>query len=77
MIPATLLITKLPAHRVVPTSMTLWALFTLLSYRAASFSELAGYRFLVGFFEGNDATLSVIPLANNMQAHFSAQCTTY
>jgi MFS family permease len=52
MIPATLLITKLPAHRIVPASMTLWAIFTLLSFRAQSFSELAGYRFLVGFFEG-------------------------
>lgn len=53
MIPATLLITKLPAHRVIPASMMLWATFTLLSYRAKSFSELAGYRFLVGVFEGN------------------------
>ncbi len=52
MIPATLLITKLPAQKVIPSAMTLWSLFTLLSYRAATFSELAGYRFLAGFFEG-------------------------
>ncbi|KAG4430112.1 hypothetical protein IFR05_014410 [Cadophora sp. M221] len=52
MIPATLLITKLPAQIVIPAAMALWAIFTLLSYRVSSFSELAGYRFLVGFFEG-------------------------
>ncbi len=66
MIPATLLITKLPAHRVIPASMSLWALFTLLCYRATSFSELAGYRFLVAFFEGmpNAAHFELDKIAN-------------
>ncbi|KAJ9145060.1 MFS general substrate transporter [Pleurostoma richardsiae] len=52
MIPATLLVTKYPAQYVIPISMTIWGVFTLLCYRAQSFSELAGYRFLIGILEG-------------------------
>lgn len=52
MIPATLLVTRYPAHRVIPAAMTLWGIFTLLCFRAKSFSELAGYRFMVGILEG-------------------------
>jgi MFS family permease len=52
MIPATLLVTRYPAHYVVPTAMFLWGLFTLLLYRSPSYSYLAGFRFLVGFLEG-------------------------
>ncbi|KAF9877192.1 hypothetical protein CkaCkLH20_05458 [Colletotrichum karsti] len=46
MIPATLLVTKYTAHYVIPGAMTIWGVFTLLCYRANSFSELAGYRFM-------------------------------
>lgn len=52
MIPATLLVTRYPAHYVVPSAMFLWGIFTLLLYRAPSFSYLAGFRFLVGILEG-------------------------
>ncbi|KAJ4319199.1 hypothetical protein N0V84_006481 [Fusarium piperis] len=52
MIPATLLVTKYPAHIVIPICMTLWGIFTLTCYRAKSFSELAGYRFLIGLLQG-------------------------
>ena len=64
MIPATLLVTKFPAHRVIPAAMTLWGIFTLLCYRAQSFSELAGYRFMVGLLEGKrkDVSLGVYVL---------------
>ncbi|KAF2832391.1 MFS general substrate transporter [Ophiobolus disseminans] len=52
MIPATLLVTKYPAHYIVPSAMLLWGVFTLLLYRTSSFSYLAGFRFFVGFLEG-------------------------
>lgn len=52
MIPATLLVTKYPAQYVIPAAMTIWGVFTLLCYRAQSFSELAGYRFMIGILEG-------------------------
>ncbi|KAM5378134.1 hypothetical protein ACJZ2D_004592 [Fusarium nematophilum] len=52
MIPATLLVTKYPSHYVIPTCMCLWGIFTLTCYRASSFSELAGYRFLIGLLQG-------------------------
>ena len=35
----------------VPGMDVLWGVFTLLQYRAQSFSELAAYRFFVGWFE--------------------------
>ncbi|KAH8593809.1 major facilitator superfamily domain-containing protein [Bisporella sp. PMI_857] len=51
-IPATLLLTFVPAQRTVPTTMFLWGLFTLLCYQAKSYSQLAAFRFFVGLFEG-------------------------
>lgn len=52
MIPSTLLVTKIPAHIVLPTATFLWGLFTMLAFWAKSFSQLAAYRFIVGFCEG-------------------------
>ena len=52
MIPATLLVTKYPSNYVIPASMTLWGVFTLLCYRAQSFGELAAYRLMIGLFQG-------------------------
>ncbi|KAH7361672.1 major facilitator superfamily domain-containing protein [Plectosphaerella cucumerina] len=49
MIPATLLVTRYPAKLVLPTAMLGWGVFTILCYRAQSFSELAAYRFLIAF----------------------------
>ncbi|KAJ4263445.1 hypothetical protein NW762_006264 [Fusarium torreyae] len=52
MIPATLLVTKYPSHIIIPTCMVLWGVFTLVCHRAQSFSELAGYRFMIGLLQG-------------------------
>jgi MFS family permease len=52
MIPATLLVTRYPAKWVLPTAMLGWGVFTILCYRAQSFSELAAYRFLIAFVQG-------------------------
>jgi MFS family permease len=52
MIPATLLVTRYPANYVVPASMFLWGIFTLLLYRTPNFAYLAGFRFMVGLLEG-------------------------
>ncbi|KIW13841.1 hypothetical protein PV08_06621 [Exophiala spinifera] len=52
MIPSTLLVTKIPAHIVLPVSTFSWGLFTMLSFWATRFSQLAAYRFLVGLCEG-------------------------
>ncbi|KAF4122226.1 MFS transporter, ACS family, pantothenate transporter [Geosmithia morbida] len=52
MVPATLLVTRYPAQYVIPTCMCLWGIFTLLCFQAHSFSELAGYRFVIGLFQG-------------------------
>jgi len=49
MIPFTLLAAKY--RFVIPACDFMWGVFTLLQYRANSFSELAAYRFLVGAFE--------------------------
>lgn len=67
MIPATILVTKYPSNYVIPTSMCIWGVFTLLCFRAQSFSELAGYRFVIGILEGklsNDLNLFVTLLTN-------------
>ena len=52
MIPSTLLVTKIPAHIVLPSATFLWGLFTMLAFWAKSFSQLAAYRFIIGFCEG-------------------------
>jgi len=51
-IPLTLVNTRLPPQIVVPVCMVVWGLGTVLATRATSYSELAAYRFLVGFGEG-------------------------
>lgn len=45
------LLTRVPTSLSVPILDVLWGVFTLLQFRAQSFSELAAYRFLVGWFE--------------------------
>ncbi|KAB8261449.1 major facilitator superfamily domain-containing protein [Aspergillus pseudonomiae] len=50
-IPFVYLFTKLPISWVIPILDIAWGVFTLLQFRASSFSELAAYRFLVGWFE--------------------------
>lgn len=52
MIPATLLVTKVPGHIVLPASTFCWGFFTMLAFWAKNFSQLAAYRFLVGLCEG-------------------------
>ena len=49
MIPITLLSVKY--RNVIPACELMWGIFTLLQYRANSFTELAVYRFFVGAFE--------------------------
>lgn len=51
-IPLTLVNTRAPPQFVIPLCMVVWGLGTVLATRAASFSELAGYRFMVGLGEG-------------------------
>ncbi|CAK7201604.1 hypothetical protein SEUCBS139899_004312 [Sporothrix eucalyptigena] len=49
MIPLTLLAAEYP--KTIPACEFFWGIFTLLQYRAASFGELAAYRFMTGLFE--------------------------
>ncbi|RXG42490.1 hypothetical protein VDGE_07862 [Verticillium dahliae] len=50
-IPFFFLVTYIPMHWLIPFLDISWGIFTLLQYRVQGFSELAAYRFLVGFFE--------------------------
>ncbi|KAI1083862.1 major facilitator superfamily transporter [Whalleya microplaca] len=50
-IPFMFLFTYIPMHFLIPVLDVTWGIFTLLQFRAASFAELAAYRFLVGWFE--------------------------
>jgi MFS family permease len=50
-LPFALLFPKVRMNYLVPALDILWGLFTLLQYRAASYSEMMAYRFLVGLFE--------------------------
>ncbi|OAP62748.1 hypothetical protein AYL99_01975 [Fonsecaea erecta] len=52
MIPSTLLVTKLPAHIVLPAATFSWGVFTMLSFWAKSFGQLAAYRLIIGLGEG-------------------------
>lgn len=45
------LFTRIPMHWLIPFLDVAWGIFTLLQYRAQSYSELMAYRFLVGWFE--------------------------
>lgn len=46
-----ILIQKLPLRRYIGTIIILWGIVLLLTYKASSFAQLAGIRFLLGFFE--------------------------
>ena len=50
-LPFALLFPKIRMNYLVPALDILWGLFTLLQYRATSYSEMMAYRFLVGLFE--------------------------
>ncbi|KAL4966876.1 putative MFS transporter Seo1 [Aspergillus stella-maris] len=50
-IPFAYLFTKFPMSWVIPFLDIMWGVFTLLQYRATSFSEMMAYRFFVGWFE--------------------------
>lgn len=50
-IPFAYLFTKYPMSFLIPLMDILWGIFTLLQFRVTSYSELAAYRFLVGWFE--------------------------
>ncbi|BDD58009.1 hypothetical protein MAP00_003320 [Monascus purpureus] len=50
-LPFAYLFTRVPMSWTIPFLDILWGVFTLLQYRVTSFSELAAYRFLVGWFE--------------------------
>jgi hypothetical protein len=51
MVPFLFLFTYIPMHWTIPAMDILWGVFTLLQYRANSFTKMAVYRFMVGFFE--------------------------
>lgn len=50
-IPFAYLFPLLPMNWLVPATELFWGVFTLLQYRAKSYSEFMAYRFCVGFFE--------------------------
>lgn len=49
-LPFAILFTKLPMKYVIPGLDVGWGIFTLVQYRANSYSEMMAYRFLVGLF---------------------------
>ncbi|KAG6013920.1 hypothetical protein E4U43_007043 [Claviceps pusilla] len=57
-IPFMFLFPLVPMHWLVPMLDIAWGIFTLLQYRSSSFTELAAYRFLIGWFEAKVATPS-------------------
>jgi hypothetical protein len=52
-LPFTFLFPMFPMNYTIPALEIGWGIFTLLQYRAESFSELMAYRFFVGIFEVN------------------------
>ena len=50
-LPFTFLFPMFPMNYTIPSLEIGWGIFTLLQYRAESFSELMAYRFFVGIFE--------------------------
>ena len=52
LLPFIYLFPRVPMHYLVPTLDLGWGLFTLLQYRAQSYSEIMAYRFMVSIFEG-------------------------
>lgn len=53
LLPFAYLFPKVPMHWLVPSLDLGWGIFTLLQYRAHSFSELMAYRFMVSIFEAS------------------------
>ncbi|KAG5942879.1 hypothetical protein E4U53_007146 [Claviceps sorghi] len=53
-IPFMFLFPLVPMHWLVPMLDIAWGIFTLLQYRSSSFTEMAAYRFLIGWFEASD-----------------------
>lgn len=51
LLPFVYLFPRVPMHYLVPTLDLLWGIFTLLQYRATSYSEIMAYRFMVAIFE--------------------------
>ncbi|CAO3698432.1 unnamed protein product [Rhizopus stolonifer] len=50
-VPSTFLIQKFPIGKYVGALIVLWGLILLLTFKCQNFSQLAGLRFLLGFFE--------------------------
>ncbi|RAH48738.1 MFS general substrate transporter [Aspergillus brunneoviolaceus CBS 621.78] len=50
-LPFAYLFTRVPISWLIPIMDIAWGIFTLLQYRATSYSEMMAYRFLVGWFE--------------------------
>jgi hypothetical protein len=61
-LPFTFLFPMFPMNYTIPGLEIGWGIFTLLQYRAQSFSELMAYRFFVGIFE---VSKLVAPRTNN------------
>lgn len=53
LLPFMYLFPRVPMHLLVPTLDLCWGVFTLLQYRAQSYSEIMAYRFLVSIFEAS------------------------
>ncbi|ROV95725.1 hypothetical protein VMCG_07555 [Cytospora schulzeri] len=53
LLPFIYLFPRVPMHLLVPTLDLGWGVFTLLQYRAQSYSEIMAYRFLVSIFEAS------------------------
>ncbi|KAL4880629.1 major facilitator superfamily domain-containing protein [Aspergillus karnatakaensis] len=51
LLPFMYLFPRVPMHWLVPGLDLMWGIFTLLQYRATSYSEIMAYRFLVSVFE--------------------------
>ncbi|CAM1505881.1 Fc.00g115180.m01.CDS01 [Cosmosporella sp. VM-42] len=53
LLPFIYLFPRVPMHYLVPTLDLGWGIFTLLQYRAQSYSEIMAYRFMVSIFEAS------------------------
>lgn len=61
-IPLTMLNTRVPSQYAIPFAMMIWALFTVLITTATTYRQVWGYRFLVGFGEGESSTYPLLIL---------------
>ncbi len=62
LLPFIYLFPRVPMHYLVPTLDLGWGIFTLLQYRAQSYSEIMAYRFMVSIFEVSGKVLYVTSL---------------